>query len=88
MKAHESEHFDATDFCCDVVDCDKKFKSAWKLARHQTYTHTIPKFKCNYCDKTYHHQKKMREHENVHKNIRNYKCLHCEKAYSTSSYLR
>ena len=49
--------------------CDKGFKEAQKLERHQV-THTKEKkFKCQYCDKTFGLKHNMKSHQKVHEGI-------------------
>ena len=83
LSNHQRVHDNQRPFVCDIMDCQKRFKSRVELKNHEKTHNEENPFKCDYknCTKTFYKNDHLIKHQRTHTGETPYACDICGKAY-------
>ena len=89
LLKHVNEiHIIISIFKCQYINCEKSFRTGYRLYIHELIHKGIRPHKCNICKKTFVEKGTLKVHLNSHSSFLKYKCQLCNFCCKSDSHLR
>jgi KRAB domain-containing zinc finger protein len=88
LKHVNAIHKNISPFKCQYPNCEKSFRTGYRLYIHELIHKGIRPHKCNICKKTFVEKGTLKVHLNSHSPFLKYKCNLCNFCCKSDSHLR